>query len=221
MSLLFNIDDVISIRHNFALGESRAFNILHYQIVSKTGALPGPTTVLVEIAEALFDLWSGPWAVLGSVDVQMEGTSAQNIWPLPRSRLATYTPGAPVAGTVAGDAMPLQDSVTLLKLSDYGQRWGLGRVFVVGLAEGSQDAGVVTNVLATAALEVLAETLDDNVTVTAGAWSMVLRPVLFHAPTPETEDEPATPVRITPVVEARVSDFVVKSMKTRRPGKGI
>jgi hypothetical protein len=213
--------DVVMTRLNYALGTSQAFNVLHYQIANRSGTVPGVVNTLAAIAERAYDVWSSAWALGASAEVTFTGVSAQNIYPSPRSKLVTYNPAQDTEGVVAGDCLPLQDALTILKDTEYGEKWGLGRIYFVGIPEASQQSGVVNAAATITGANAMAALVNDQLNVVGNGWTMDLNPVLYHAATAATPTGPATATRITPIVNGRVSDFIIKSMKTRRPGKGI
>lgn len=215
MSLVIGTGDLLSVRLNYSSSNlpDVAFNILHYKVNSTSGTAPALSTALAAVGQAMFNKWSALWAPAAAAEIQMSGVSVTDVFPLPRSVTTTYTPGAPVPGDETSDPLPLQDAPTLLKKTDVGMRWGTGRLFYPGLAESMQAEGAL-NAAASALLQTMGAALKDNVTVTSGGWTAVLGPVLKRGP----EDNP---VSLTPITSGRLSDPIIKSMKTRRPGKGI
>lgn len=216
MSTAFAVGDVIQTRLNFGQAGNVvdvAYNVLHYRVTAFSGTQPGMTAGLGRIAQDMFDKWSALWKPAASVNVRMTGVTCQNVFPLPRSVGVTHTPGAPVPGDDASDALPLQDAPTLLKRSDFGQRWGIGRLFYVGLAEAFNEEGLVVN-LGIGHLQTMANALKDGLGIVAAGWSITLQPVLVRGSTDN-------PVSLTPIVAGVLPDLVIKSQKRRRPGKGI
>lgn len=215
MALVITAGDLLNVRLNYAnvTGPDVAFNVLHYRVGSMTGAVPALGTALAGIGSAMYTKWSPLWSASASASVNMSGVSVTNVFPLPRSVTTTFVPGTATAGAVTGDSLPLQDSPTLLKRTDVGMRWGYGRLFFVGVPESRQMEGVMNAPMITA-LGTMAAALSDNVSLSIGGWSVTLNPVLLGGP----EDNP---VHITPITSGRLSDPIIKSMKTRRPGKGI
>lgn len=215
MSLTIAAGDLLNVRLNYDMEDfpDRAFNVLHYKIGSSTGTPPNMSTALAAIGQAMFNKWYALWKVGASNEIRMSGVTVNDVFPLPRSVAVTYTPAAVSPGDHASSAIPLQDSPTLLKKTDVGQRWGQGRLFYVGIAEDGQHEGLL-DLGTSVALQAMGVALADNVNVVSGAWSAVLNPVLVRGP----EDNP---VSITPITSGRLSDLVIKSQKRRRPGKGI
>lgn len=215
MSISITTGDVLNVKLGYQLtgNVDIAYNVLHYTVGSQTGTPPSIATALAAIALAMFNKFSLLWKVDAGADVAMHACTVQDVFPLPRSVAQTYVAGTPVVGVGGAEALPLQDSPTLLKTTDYGQRWGIGRLFYVGLAEALADSGQVT-AGAQAALTAFAVGLSDVVTVTSGGWAANLTPVLISGP----EDNIT---RITTVRGGRLSSSIIKSQKRRRPGKGI
>lgn len=215
MALTIGVNDILNVRLNYdqASYVDRAFNILHYKVASATGAPPSIDTALAAIGQAMFTKWSALWAPGASNEVRMAGVTVTDVFPVPRSVATTYTPGSPVPGAVVSDAIPLQDSPTLLKKTPVGQRWGQGRLFYVGIAESGQHEGLLEPATA-GVLNTMGAALSDNVSVTSGGWSCVLTPVLISGP----EDNPT---RTTVITSGRLSDITLKTQRRRRPGKGI
>lgn len=215
MSLTIASGDLLNVRLNYGLEDyvDVGYNVLHYRIGSMTGAAPTMSAALAQIGLAMFNKWSALWSPGASAECRMTGVTVTDVFPLPRSVSTTYVPGAPVAGAIAGDAIPLQNAVTLLKKTDVGMRWGYGRLFYFGIPESGQHEGLLEGAEA-ALIAPMGTALADNVTTSLGGWSVTLNPVLLGGP----EDNPT---RITPITSGRLSDITIKSMKTRRPGKGI
>lgn len=217
----FGNGDVIMVRLNYSLDGNFAFNVLHYQIAAFSGVLPGPFTTLALIGESAEQLWGATWAAGASNQVSFLGASTQRVYPTPRSKLVTFSAEFPIQGDIVSEALPLQDSPTIIKDTDFGERWGLGRVFYVGVPESMANNGSVIVGATRTALNALAAKLNDNLDVIGDGWTMTLNPVLYHAATAATVDKPATATRITKIVGGHVNDNVIKSMRSRRPGKGI
>jgi len=209
------------VRLNYVSDEGSAFNVLHYQIAATSGAVPGPFATLAAIGEAAESQFGSVWAAGASDEVTFLGASVQNVYPAPRSKLVTYTVGSLIPGAINANALPMQDAPTILKDTDFGQRWGLGRLFFPGIPETMAEKGEVIAGLSRTALTTMATRLAQNLDVVEGTWTMTLNPVLYHAATAATDTKPATAHRVTRIVSARVPDWTIKSMKTRRRGKGI
>lgn len=218
MAIDVSVGDVLQVNLLFGLvdREEIAMNVLHYQVKSiMDGPLPAPTalpvsTVLPAMNAAMFASISTVWADLASNQVEMNGIKSQSIYPAPKSAPFTYTPTA-VPGTIVSEALPLQDTPTILKRTIYGTKWGLGRVFVVGLPESGQAEGQMTNAQEVLVAD-LAFELKQQVTFVAGAYTYTLQPVLWSLN--------SSGHRITEIVDMVLSDDVIKTQRRRRPGKG-
>jgi len=200
---------------------TRAFNVLHYQLTFV--AVPGGTlfpgeAASVVIPALLETIQTGPaaaWPATASDQVRITGTSGQSVHPAPRSRLFTDVyPNDGLPGVVAGDPMPLQDSVTIIKRTAVGARWGLGRLFHAGLSEEQQDGGLL-NVAELANMSFFADALSANRVYTVAGNTYTWAPCLYAPATP------TTPVRITRITDVGLSDRIIKTQRRRRPGKGI
>jgi hypothetical protein len=207
--------DIIMSRLNFQHdgASTVGYNILHYQVGSSAGAPPSTGVALSAMATAIANKFSPLWKPWAGPDSEMVGATCQATFPLPRSVSQTHTFGAPVVGEGVDDSLPLQDAPTLLKTTDYGQRWGIGRLFYFGLAEDYQDNGRVM-AGAVAGLGAMAAALADGLVVTSGGWACTLTPVLLSGPSDN-------PTRITPITGGRLATTIIRSQRRRRPGKGI
>lgn len=207
-------DDLLTVRLNFSSNgrTDRMLNVLHYQIRGLVGAPPNLVTGLSEIATAVFDHLDGPWADFASSATVFENVSVTNVFPLPRSVTITAAPGPGVPGDVLSDPIPTQDAPTILKRTDFGARWGLGRIFVTGTPESGQDAGILTGGQL-ALLNALATQLEEAVVVVGTGFTCSLDLCLLRGP----EDNP---ISITKVLRCEASDAVLKTQRRRRPGKG-
>jgi len=212
---------VVTVRHEYLLEDNVAFNVLHYRLVNATvlaTGLPVPTEPLASdaipaLAEGVFIPWATAWTPAACATVFYTGVTAQKIFPGDRSIPYHYTPGAAEEGLIDSEPLPLQDTVTILKKTGYGQRWGLGRLFFVGLAESHQDGGRIDGAQGVL-LNALAAVVKADITVDDGVTQYTWRPVVTNVPTsgfPHVND----------IVAATVSDGIIKSQKRRRPGKGI
>lgn len=221
MSTAIGEGDVLQVRLEYRAGDTVAYNILHYEFddltVIATG-LPPATFVPFEdlvgsILTEVANHFRPDWQAIASNTVQYTGVTVQSIHPAPRSR--PYTGGllAPASGEVIDEALPLQDSVTILKRSPVGERWGLGRAYVVGLPESSQVGGVLAAGLVPF-FTAFADKFAASIPVVAPLYSFDLDPILFARL--EGGD-----VRKTPITDAALSNDTLKTQRRRRPGKGI
>ncbi len=222
MALTVNIGDLFRVRLGFRdLGGHVAYNVLHYRVsgisIPPPAVYQGEATFEVanQFAEDVFDHFKAEWAALASVGVGFNEVMVQSIFPLPISRQYYHIPAVAQAGAVNEDPLPLQDTPTLVKRTEVGARWGLGRVFVVGLPEGSNDAGIVSPAYETL-LGDFAALFDDDITTIAGGANFTMKPVLVGAPIPGTEEP-----RVTDILSVALSGNTFKTQRRRRPGKGI
>lgn len=213
--------DILTVRQEYANADSVGFNLLYYKVsglIETSSGLPPAVAVPflapgADIAQAMFDNFKTLWAAVASSSCSMTGCTVQDIWPTPRSRPVTYTAPTPQAGAVAGDALPAQDSITILKKTVYGQRWGMGRVFVYGLPEAAQNQGSIVSG-SRANLESLASVYAAPFTMSADLYTLTLIPMLFGQKGFLSGND-------TRVVEAAIESWVLKTQRRRRPGKGI
>jgi len=215
------VNSVASVRLEYRSDSDVAYNVLHYRLKSATVISTGlplafdpvASDILPALAHSRFDALSVVWAPCASADVVMTGATAQKIFPGDRSTPYTWPAPADVPGTVASERLPLQDSPTLVKRTGFGQRWGIGRVFYVGIAEDDQETGFVTDDWATRIVD-FGNIIKGTATVTVGGVIYVWEPVVAGGL------NTATP-HINTVVDCALSSRVIKSQKRRRPGKGI
>lgn len=222
MAVELNLQDVVAVRLNFRDSlQTTAYNVLHYRlanaVVAGGGEFDGADFAEIgpSLAENAFTILAANWADAASSRVNCTGTSVWNVWPLPRSAGYHHVPVNPTSGTVIGDALPLQDSATILKRTAFGARWGLGRLFFVGLGESQQADGVLTagavadiNTFAAALALVL------DFTVAGVTYSFV--PVLHSITKP-----PVVTASTHNIISFDLSDPILKTQRRRRPGKGI
>lgn len=222
MSLVIQESDVAMLRIEYRdQGGNRAFNVLHYQLRLATpgggGIFNGElaSTVLPDLANAARLKLANPWAATASGNIFMTGIAAQGIHPAPRSALYVHTFGVEVAGAFEDEALPLQDSATILKRTAVGARWGIGRLFHVGLPEAFNTDGFITPA-GMAQLSAFADALAEEISHVTLGTTYHWRPILWQAPNPEAPNG-----RITQLVSVDLSDNVIKTQRRRRPGKGI
>lgn len=221
MSTVLAQGDIFNCRHEFDLGSDKAFNILHYQVNSITVTATGlPAAVAIplgehapEIASQMYTHFSNAWKPNAANDVTMRRTTIQSIHPAPRSVAYTYTPVDPDEGFRVSDPLPLQDSATLLKRSAYGQRWGMGRIFFVGIPEGNQDGGKLLAPYVTD-VNTSFQLFHNQVTFPSGAYTITMQTGVWRGLST------AVP-RFLPLTSVQLSDDVIKTQRRRRPGKGI
>lgn len=215
MSLAVASGDIITTRKEFrnTVVNTVAYNITHFRVGSVSGSAPDMPTQMGAIAKALYDLIATAWPAIASQDITFTGVTAWDVFPVPRSVGVHYAPGTPVVGAIASEALPMQDSPTILKRTAVGQRWGLGREFFVGLAESQQADGLLTAGAVTL-ISLYANEVASPITATSGGWTATLAPVLLSGP----EDNPT---RITPILNGQLSNNIIKTQRRRRPGKGI
>lgn len=222
MAVELNIDDVLTVRMNYRDDKGTlAFNVLHYtlaNVVPQSSGVPpfngvdfaevGP-----ELAERFFNDLIPSWQDFASSKCQALGATVQDIFPTPLSRQYTYIADPTAFGSKGGDMLPLQDSPTLVKRTAFGARWGIGRVFVPGVAESDQASGVL---IPTAYLELQAigNEWESGRGFTIDQYNYQFAPVLYGP-------RAGLPPRITEVTEIAPESEVIKSQRRRRPGKGI
>lgn len=216
----FKVGDVIQFRMEFGDGSDVAFNIMHWRVksvvVTATGLPPATSVPFADVAEDLaqdvFDMFATAWANFASANVIATACTAQSVYPGIRSIPYTYTPAASVPGVAPGDALPMQDTPTILKKSDVGQRWGLGRIFIAGIPESGQNGGILTDATALS-INGLAGVLEIFAGGTADVYTYQVEPVLFG----KIEGGH----RVTVIKNFALSDKILKTQRRRRPGKGI
>lgn len=214
------VGDVIEVVPTFSSSSGTAINSLLYlvtRVIDNTSTLPAAIRVPIrdvapDLAAEFFDNIAGGWAPGASAGVSLVGLGFQSVRPTPRSLQFNHVPSAPVPGTVAGDMMPLQDSPTIVKRTEFGTRWGVGRTFFVGLAESQQEAGVL-NAAGVNSVQNYADTIGSEQTYTAGGYAFTFRLCLYGGPTGGTPEART-------VLDCELSDRVIKTQRRRRPGKG-
>lgn len=222
MSTVVQVGDIISTRLNFKdiLG-TVAYNQLHYKV---TSIVPTPPAIYAgesmvafgaQMAEDIFDYFKNQWSLAASIQVGFTGVTVQNIYPAPKSRQITFTAAVSQSGAENVDAMPLQDSPTLVKRTEFGQRWGIGRVFYVGLAENMQNMGNISED-AFGHLAAFGALLDDPLAVVLNGTTFNIKPVLVGAP-PVVNGPP----RVSDLTSVFPSGNTIKTQRRRRPGNGI
>lgn len=223
MSIVLKTGDIILSRLEFQnVASGVGYNILHWRVdnvtVTATGLPPavdpsfGPLSPL--IAEEIYDLCNAQWALAASTQATFTGVTVQNIAPAPRSLAITHQPAVPTAGLVVGDMLPSQDAPTILKRTEFGERWGLGRMFFYGLAEADQNQGIMT-AGAVIRVNTFAHTIDGPVIFGVDVYTVTLRPVLYHG-----VDSGGQPL-YSGLLTMELSNNIIKTQRRRRPGKGI
>jgi hypothetical protein len=205
MASPLSVGDVVMVRLNSNDGESKVFNILHYQLTDIAATSGPPPTSFAD--------GSG----CSSENMTLEGASVQQVSTPPRSELITFNFEIPAEGTLLGDMLPTQDAVTILKRTGIGERWGMGRLFHSGIPEDNQDKGRVDGVLS-ATLTNYADNLAAQRTSAILPHTLTWRPVLYTVSEPP--GQPAI-VRVSQITRMYLSDNVIKTQRRRRPGKGI
>jgi len=221
MSVTLPGNSVVTVRHEYRWGTDVSFNVLHYRAYSMTNSgsgLPVATEPLANVAlpglaAAAYTAWAEAWDDAVSEDVTYTGCTVQKTFPGDRSTPFHYVPEVAAIGASESESLPMQDAVTILKKTDYGQRWGLGRLFLSGLPESFVNGGYITNAEVDA-LAALLTLIGSDITHTTDGVIYVWRPVVTNVP---TSGYP----RVNDITSVALSDRVVKSQKRRRPGKGI
>lgn len=138
--------------------EGQAYNMLYGKI---TGVVSGTEDVLAitnVVHDNLFDVLS---ACL-SAEVTLDGmlgryTTATNDWE-------AYSTGDPAVGVITGDALPIQDTFEIRRLTGLAGRDARGRLFFSGMAVTDTEFGQVKTVR-DSALNALASFLRTNVVI--------------------------------------------------------
>lgn len=222
MAITLQVGDVLMTRLEFKQNTSGVgYNILHWRVtdvrVTATGLPPAVNPQLAQyaqfIGEEIYDLCNTQWAAAASLQCEFTGVTVQSISPAPRSIPFTFTPVAPTIGLVNSEALPLQDCPTFIKRTDFGQRWGIGRLFFYGLAEADQSNGIILPDAVTR-LNNFGGLLDGLVVFAAGDLTVSIRAVIWHNGLRDG-------ALVHDVNEIILSDNVIKTQRRRRPGKGI
>lgn len=223
MAITITIGDVIAARFETTDDETRCFNIVHYRVdsLTTTGGLPfaiapPAADVLPPASQHLYNYFGTYYEDVMTAEVKLANVQTQAISPSPRSRPYVYTPAVPTPGVLLGEALPLQDAITLVKRTPFGQRWGTGRIFISGMPENAQGAGRLTGPILDS-LDLLAGAFGSGQVVTIPGGTMGLTPVLYKPATLS----PPSPERITKLVDVVRMDNILKTQRRRRPGKGI
>jgi len=214
-------NSVVTVRHEYALGSDVSYNVLHYRMFSSTDTLtclppatePLASEVLPALAFTAFAAWTPAWEDIASEQVSQTGCTVQKTFPGDRSIPYLYLPEVAPIGANESETLPMQDAVTVLKKTGYGQRWGIGRIFLSGIPESFTDSGIVNNAYVAALADLLVQ-LEADLTHTVGGIAYVWRPVVTNVPTTLFP-------RVNDIVSVALSNTTIKSQKRRRPGKGI
>lgn len=227
MSVNVAIGDILQVRMEYGEVDQQdvAFNILYYQVSNitnmDTGLPPAVAVpaqdVLPGVADDFFTLFAQGWRNAASASCAAKACTVQNIWPGDRSIPFTYIPAAQVVGARGAQAIPLQDAPTLLKKSQFGQRWGQGRLYYYGLAEDMQVNGILEDA-AIPLLDSLAQLLKSQFVATVPPYQITMQPRLVSF---DKVNNQVVVDRVTPIVTARLSDRLIKTQRRRRQGKGI
>jgi len=221
MSVTIPSNAVVTVRHEYLLEDNVAYNVLHYRLVNATvlaTGLPVATEPLASaaipaLAEGAFIPWATAWTPAAASTVFYTGVTAQKVFPGDRSIPYHYIPPAAEEGLIDSEPLPLQDSITILKKTGFGTRWGMGRLYFVGIPESHQTGGRIDGALGVL-LNAVASAMLSDLVVDDGVVQYTWRPVVTNVPTtlfPHVND-----IEITVV-----SDGIIKSQRRRRPGKGI
>lgn len=221
MSINISPGDLWEFKLHFLAGDTNAFNVIHYKVTQVNDQSTGlPAAIAPPLAPqastigaAMIGYFAPTWQDFAVNSVQFLGVGVQSILPSPRSRYWFTQSPVEIFGTLVGDALPLQDTPTLLKKSEYGERTGLGRIFAVGLGEGSQQGGVLTNV-AEGLLADFADQFQQTRTIIGVGYNFVIKPVIYNRGA-------ALGVNSTDIFDVQLSDSIIKTQRRRRPGKGI
>jgi len=214
MSLVPAAGDLLNVQFVFTnVATATAMNVLHYRVGSLTGTIPNMNTFLGAVSQALATSFSGVWEPTASDQVKFVNVRTTNVFPLPRSVGVNYVFPTAVPGTSEGEALPLQDSITILKRTAVGARWGMGRFYAVGIPETQQANGIISN-SNRLLYNTMAGWIGSSQSIAGTGWDVVLNPCLVNGP----EDNPT---RITNILSADVSNNIIKTQRRRRPGKGI
>lgn len=214
MGLAISSGDLLTVVLKFINGsQGFGYNVLHYNIGTLSGPTPALATGMAAIGQAIYDNFKTEWANASSTAATFLNVSIANAFPLPRSTQIVYQPATPTVGVVTGDLMPGQDCITVLKRTAVGERWGLGRAFVPGMSEGSNNGGRLTAGAITL-YAALAPKYSNQINGVLGGWSFNIYPILLNGPE-------GAPTARTQIITSELSNDVIKTQRRRRPGKGI
>lgn len=214
MSLTISNGDLLSVKKIFQVtNQANAMNLLHYRILNVSGTAPAVNVGLAAAANAVYTHFAAAWAATASDQVSLQIVSINSVFPLPRSVAWNYVPSVAETGTRSSQALPAQNSPTVIKRTNYGDRGGIGRVFLVGGAEDAQQDGSIVST-ARATYDTYAGKFGQVISVSGSGWGFDMEPVLLKGP----EDNP---VRIARVVGTAMASYRFRCQRRRQPGKGI
>lgn len=176
-----DINDVFQVRILSRLGVQIAYNVLHYEVVTKGG----DGAPLSEIAAAMSSVLLPSLFPLVVESALVKGVDVQKIWPLPISVLVPYGDDG-AQGTVEGDALPKQTCGVITKRTLKAGPHYRGRLYVAFPGEADNGAAGAPTASYLARLGDWAQVLDDTVLAEDGADTNALLPVIYNRNTHET-----------------------------------
>lgn len=203
--------DLISIIYTHMYDEQTIMLTSHYLVSNQTGTVSmanGTANIALEtqtfggVYDQLIDVYN--------LDVSAGLITVQDIFPARYVRFQ-YTPtfrdGRQSGGSVS---MPSNVAAAITLKADEAGPSNRGTKHIAGLADNYIDAGTLTTT-ALSAYGNLGAALINNITVTAGAGSFTLRPIIFHK---------AEPTLLTLVTSYSVGQ-TSRTERRRTVGRGI
>lgn len=167
------VNDVIQSKYYHKKGSQIALVVRHWKITFIVGAEPS----IVNIRNSLLLSYGPLWAACGTSSASHVGVTAQKIWPLPVADLSGRE--LVTVGGVAGDPLPNATSGMITLRTGEAGRAKRGRAYIPFLAEADNATGEGPTAGLQTALAALAAEWTASRTVTGGAGSLTLVPVIY------------------------------------------
>lgn len=168
------VGDLMEVKFYCLQAEQVGINVRHYAVTAMAGA--GLTELQLAIGFAT--LLAPKYKQLIAEGARFEGVGVRKIRPLPVS-MEAFSANGSGPGTVTGDTLPRQVTGLLsLRTNEAGPR-RRGRVYVPFPGEFHNAANAIPSAAYTNLLSELGDALKANASITSGANTADLRPVIW------------------------------------------
>jgi hypothetical protein len=196
------IGDVYEIKFQMQESLQLGMNVRHYRVVTSTP----PEPPLDAIAAQLGGIFAPLYLLLLSSEADYVLTSARRIFPLPLTIEGVSNAGAG-AGAIAGDLLPKQVAGIITLRSALAGRRNRGRAYIPFPSETSNTATATPVAAYIAALAILGVAYTADRTITVGAGSIVLRPVIWRRASSSSVDITSSLARSVWATQRRRGDY--------------
>lgn len=198
------LNDVLEIKHYFSCLNQVAVITRHYRVV--VDGFGDADNARQLLCNEFDDTFGTVYRTMIASAATYAGTTLSRVAPFPRTAVKLAVTMAGV-GALTGDLLPLQVSGLVGTKTALAGRAQRGRIYVPFPPESANDANSTPTASHVGLLDSLALACDDQVSVTLGAETISVNPVIYHRTTQTTDNIVAAAARDKWATQRRRGSF--------------